>query len=383
MAVARTTRYAIAAIRERVRDFDGPVLDFAVGQQPDPAPADLRGLLTEEAFKLLISGTAAGEHDAFCRSAVDMLHRTYGVDVDATAILPTPGGRTAMSFLVAAATRPDDLLVVTEPGYPAMGRIASQLRPRTLAIPLDPACGFCPELTAVPDDAFPRLRFVALNYPNNPTGAVLHGAGLDALADRLEPGTILFNDATYGPLTFDGSPWSLLASAADHRHRLRLLELHSLSKLYGLGPQPVAFLAGHPETIAELRELSEFAWSDQSSLAIRIATWCMADGDHLETVREIYRQRLERLFGAVTTLGFEPYRPAGGMYLICKAPRTVGGRLVGSAAEAADRLLEAFSLAVVPWDVAPDGYLRFSGRYRPEDLEDLLGLGHDGPIVTT
>jgi aspartate/methionine/tyrosine aminotransferase len=223
---------------------------------------------------------------------------------------------------------------------------------------------------------------MAVNYPNNPTGAVIAHADIDRLADRLDRTTILFNDATYGPLTFGQPPWSVLASDAARARRLRVIELHSLSKLYGLGPQPIAFLVGDPDLIAGLRELSEFAWSDQSSLAIRIATVCMSDGDHLDVVRAAYRERLDLLVDATRALGFRPYPPAGGMYLVCSSPKKVGRHTVANASDAADRLLRDYSLAVIPWDVPPHGYLRFSGCYRPEDLDELIRLGHGGPIVT-
>jgi aspartate/methionine/tyrosine aminotransferase len=383
MAESSPTRYAIATIRERVRDLGRSVLDFAVGRGADMAPPGLSPLLARDIEHLLVSGTAAGEHDAFCEAAAAMLRRTYGVDVEPSSVLPAPGGRTAMSFLVVAATAPDDLLLVTEPGYPAMGRIASQLRPSTLTVPLDPRRGFAPDLESVSEDALGRMRFAALNYPNNPTGAVVPHDEIDRFASRFGSRTILFNDATYGPLTFDRPPWSVLASDAARQRRLRFVELHSMAKLYGLGPQPIAFLVGDPDIIAPLRELSEFAWSDQSSLAIRIATTCLADGDHLESVRQLYRDRLARLVAATRALGFDPYPPAGGMYLVCRSPRKVGHQAVSTATEAADLLLRDHELAVIPWDVPPHGYLRFSGRYLNEDLEALLELGRGGPIVAS
>lgn len=382
-AESSPTRYAIATIRERVRDLGRPVLDFAVGRAADTTPAELLPLLARDIAHLLVSGTAAGEHRGFCEAAAAMLRRTYGVDVDPTSVLPAPGGRTAMSFLVVAATAPDDLLLVTEPGYPAMGRIATQLRPSTLTVPLDPRRGFAPDLEAVSDETLGQVRFAALSYPNNPTGAVIPHHEIDRFAARFGSRTILFNDATYGPLTFDRPPWSVLTSEAARKRRVRFIELHSLSKLYGVGPQPIAFLVGDPDLITELRELSEFAWSDQSSLAIRIATTCLADGDHLESVRRLYRKRLARLVDATRALGFHPYPPAGGMYLVCRSPRKVGREAISTATEAADVLLRDHALAVIPWDVPPHGYLRFSGRYLPEDLEALHRLGGGGPIVTS
>jgi hypothetical protein len=59
---------------------------------------------------------------------------------------------------------------------------------------------------------------------------------------------------------------------------------------------------------------------------------------------------------------------------LCKAPEMIAGRSMGSAADAAACLMDEYDLAVVPWDVGPDRYLRFTASYRPEDLEQLEGL---------
>mgnify|MGYP000158001064 CR=1 FL=1 len=184
------------------------MLDFAVGRGADTAPPGLSPLLARDIEHLLVSGTAAGEHDAFCEAAAAMLRRTYGVDVEPSSVLPAPGGRTAMSFLVVAATAPDDLLLVTEPGYPAMGRIASQLRPSTLTVPLDPRRGFAPDLESVSEDALGQMRFAALNYPNNPTAALPSPDAVTALRRHAAPDAVWFNDATYGPLVYGARPFS-------------------------------------------------------------------------------------------------------------------------------------------------------------------------------
>ena len=52
----------------------------------------------------------------------------------------------------------------------------------------------------------------------------------------------------------------------------------------------------------------------------------------------------------------------------------LAGQPVDSAQEMAERLMDEFDLAVVPWDVDQDKYLRFTALYRPEDLERLAAM---------
>jgi aspartate/methionine/tyrosine aminotransferase len=379
MSTSESTRYPIAAVRERVRRHAGQVLDFAVGRHREPTPAGLQEMIRDHGDRSLLTSCSQDEIDAFSTTAATMLERTYGVRVAPAAILSVPGGRTAMSFLASSLIGPGDGVAVVEPAYPAFARVADQLRGRVHTVPLDPDRNFEPDPTTLAADVTADIAFAALNYPNNPTGAVI---GAEALADLLghfRPGTIVFNDATYGPLTFDIPPWSLLAASGAAAENLRLVELHSLAKLFVLGPLPVAFLVGEDQIIAELREFSEFAWSDQSSLQVRVALRCLEDGDQFTRMREVFKERLKRLHTTLQTLGFAPFPAKSGMYLVCRVPSAIGGRRVSSAGEAAEVLLARHGVAVVPWEIEPHSYLRFSAQYLEEDLEAFAKLG---PLAT-
>ena len=92
-----------------------------------------------------------------------------------------------------------------------------------------------------------------------------------------ERDAVLFNDATYGPLTFQGRAFSLLADAAPKTGR-PVIELHSLAKFFALGPLTVSFLAG-----------DESAWVTGEVLHI--------DGGHSLRRGPDFRAFLEPLFG--------------------------------------------------------------------------------------
>ena len=55
---------------------------------------------------------------------------------------------------------------------------------------------------------------------------------------------------------------------------------------------------------------------------------------------------------------------------------------MADAAEAAQLLLSAHGVAVVPWEVPPHAYLRFSAQYLEEDLDGLSELGRSGKLAS-
>jgi aspartate/methionine/tyrosine aminotransferase len=374
-------RYPIAVIRQRIREHAGPVLDFAVGRYHEDPPEAVLELIRRETGSGLTKPGGPDEIDACIGAARAMLETLYGLRVGNGAILPVAGGRTALSLLGWGLVRPSDEVAVAEPAYPALLRIVSQIGARIRTVPLDPDRGFVPDAGSLDDETTTALKLVALNFPNNPTGAAPSAEVLARFLGRFAPNTIIFNDATYGPLTYDRSPWSLLVEAAPMAGERKLVELHSVAKLYATGALPVSFLAGDEALIAALRELSEFAWSPQSALQLRVARACLEDLDRLTAARDHYRERMARLRETLVALGFEPYPAPAGMYLLCRVPSSIGERAVADAAEAAEILLSEHGLAVVPWEVAPHSYLRFSARYLEEELEALRSLGGDAPLV--
>jgi aspartate/methionine/tyrosine aminotransferase len=367
-------RYSFSVLRERLSRHQGPIVDFALGEFDRSLPAALSEQI-REGSSLMLRRHSPAELAEFSAVAVEYLARQYGVAIAPAQILPVPGGRAAMTALASCVLEPGNGVLVTEPGYPVFARLATHHHARILVAPLDPEREFAPRLEEISQDDADSVRLVALNYPNNPTGAVISGKVAAALEGRFGPSTVLFNDAIYGPLTHDGGARSILSSDLSGIRQFDAIELHSLSKLFALGPLGISFLAGSEPLIQGIRHYADFAWSPLSSLQMRATMQCFQDSDSIEEVRRYFQERLERLRKTLVEVGFQPYPTPGGMFLLCKAPASVGGVATPTAEAAADVLLDEYDLAVVAWDRSPHGYLRFSSLYRAEDLQALGELG--------
>jgi aspartate/methionine/tyrosine aminotransferase len=363
-------RYQFAVIREKMRSHPGPVLDFALGRRRQDPPDWLDGFVREHS-RLALRRRTDDEFDDLVSAATGILESVYGSRCEQLSILPAPSGRAALSALVATLIEPDDRILVTEPGYPAFARIAAQAHARLTVVSLDPKIGFAPDLDGLATTKHP-VGFAALNYPNNPTGSVLSRESFAVLCECLAPGAVIFNDAIYGPLCFDRAPFSLLSGGDT---AAPVVEMHSLGKLFALGPVGVAFLVGPEELIAPIGQFSDFVWTQLSSLQAQVAVRCLDDWEYVDAVRDGLRDRLSELRTVVSRLGFDAYPTEAGMYLLCRAPKRVGDRPTPTAVEAAEVLLENHGLALAPWDVGEDSYVRFSAQYRNEDLGALAALG--------
>lgn len=348
-------------------------LDFAIGRRRIELPEPIDSWIHANA-ELSLKQAGAADIKAFTEAAADLLRREYDADVAAAHILPTPGGRAAISAFVACVMEPGDDVLVTEPGYPAFARLASHRHANIREAILDPDNAFVPDVKSALDATAPAPRVIALNYPNNPTGAILSQDTTEALRRVAGEKTILFNDATYGPLVYDSEPTSLLSGEILKESHTELIELHSISKLFPVGPIAVSFLAGSAATMHSIATYSEFAWSPLSALQLKATTMCLQDAARLRELREFFPRQLGQLRQTLVDVGFDPYPTPSGVYTICRTPPAIGGKTTSTAAAAAEIMMDDFDLAVVPWDTPQHSYLRFSSLYHAEDLERLAKL---------
>src|SRR4051794_36203245 len=100
--------------------------------------------------------------------------RRFGVELDPeTEVMPAIGAKECIFNLNLAFLDPGDVALASDPGYPVYttGPLVAGGEP--VLMPLRPERGFAPDLTAIPAQALERARLMFINYPNNPTGAVL------------------------------------------------------------------------------------------------------------------------------------------------------------------------------------------------------------------
>jgi len=367
-------KYPFTLIKEEIARRKGAALDFAVGTSPFPLSPDMSDWLKANSELALVPGNRDDIGD-FASVAANFLNLQYGLEIPPSQILPTAGGRAAMAILAACTLSPESAVIVTEPGYPAFARLAAQLGAAVVVSHLDPKNDFSPDFEYSDTIARGSVTMVAVNYPNNPSGSILSSAVLEKLTYLASPGLTLFNDATYGLLVYDGKPRSLLSEVFPADSRPDVVELHSFSKLYPIGPLAVSFLAGSTDLLHSMTTYSEYAWSPLSRLQLAATAKCLQDTDRISLFTDHVPGQLASLQATLDDIGFRTYTPNSGTYLICDVPENIAGKAMSSAQTAAKQLMDDFDTAVVPVGTDNHSYLRFSALYRPRDLERLAELG--------
>src|ERR671916_504929 len=183
--------------------------------------------------------------EAFAR----FYERRFGVTLDpGTEIVPALGAKECIFNLNLAFLDPGDLALAADPGYPVYtgGPLLAGGEPHLM--PLVPERGFAPDLEAIPAEARDRARLLYLNYPNNPTGAVVPDGLFEQVVEFAHAHDVLVvHDASYTEMTFDGyvAPSFLETAGAKEVG----VEVFSLSKGYNMTGWRTAAIVGNAEAI--------------------------------------------------------------------------------------------------------------------------------------
>jgi len=256
------------------------------------------------------------------REAVASFYRTrFGVDLDPeTQVMPAIGGKECIFNINFAFLDEGDVALAADPGYPPYtgGPLIAGAQP--VLMPLVPELGFVPDLAAVPESVLRRARLMFVNYPNNPTGAVVADGFFERLVEfAREHDVLVVHDSAYSELTYDGyvAPSFLATPGAMDVG----VEVFSLSKGWNMTGWRCATIVGNADAIAAYWRLKTNVDSGLFD-AIQLAGAEALTGpqDSVREMCEIYVRRRDLVIGALREIGIDIEPPKGTIYVWAPVP---------------------------------------------------------------
>lgn len=360
--LAKLPPYLFAAIEQKIADKRAAgvdVISLGIGD-PDhqTPPAVVEALRVHAARPDTHQYPSNRGRQSFRDAIAAFYERRFGVRLDpAGEIVPALGAKEAIANLNLALVDPGDVVLASDPGYPVYTNGPLLIGAEPVAIPLVPELGFEPDLDAIPPDVAARARMMYLNYPNNPTGAVVEGDLFErvvAFARRHD--IIVVHDNAYSEITFDGyvAPSFLeTPGAADVG-----IEVFSLSKTYNMTGWRSGAVVGNRDIVQAYWQLKTnvdsgmFEAVQEASVAA-----LLSDQSSVAEMCEIYRRRRDTLVAALRAIGLEVNAPRGTIYLWARVP---AGETSASFTE---RVLEEAAVVVSPgaaYGPSGEGFIRMS-----------------------
>ena len=342
-------------IKMEARRAGEDVIDFSMGNPDGPAPQHITDKLIEAAAKPKNHGYSVSAGIFKLRLAISNWYkRKYDVDfLDPNKhICATMGFKEGYVHLVQAIVNVGDVAVVPDPTYPihSYAFMLNGAAVHKFELAFDDTFKvdedvFFQRLQKTIDESIPKVKFVVVNFPHNPTCATVTPEfyiKLVAMAKRER--FYIISDIAYADITFDGYKTPSIFQAEGALDVA--VECFTLSKSYNMAGWRVGCIVGNEKLIGALKRIK--SWLDYGMFTpIQIAATVALDGpqDCVAEHVEKYRKRRDLMIEVFAEAGWKMNKPNASMFIWAKIPECAAH--LGSM-EFSKQLLTQAQVAVSP-----------------------------------
>ena len=322
----RIPPYLFAELERKISEKSAAgvdVISLGIGDPDRPTPA-----LVVDAMQEAVSEPETHQYPSnrgradFREAVTDFYERRFDVRLDhETEVMPAIGAKECIFNLNLAFLDPGDVALAADPGYPVYTGGPLIVGAEPVLMPLVPELGFAPDLDAISADDRERARIMFINYPNNPTGAVVPTGFFERVVEfALENDILVVHDNAYSEITFDGyrAPSFLATPGAKDVG----VEVFSLSKGYNMTGWRCAAILGNADAISaywRLKSNIDSGLFDAIQIAGMAALSPDGDGD-VHEMCELYHRRRDMVVGALQDAGVDVTAPKATIYVWAPIP---------------------------------------------------------------
>lgn len=257
------------------------------------------------------------------QAIAEYLSKDQGIPLGCDNVVMTVGAGGALNVIFRTILDPGDEVIIAKPYFVEYGNYLSNHF--GVIVPVASTPDFDLDLDAIEQAIGPKTRAVLVNSPNNPTGRIYPASTLAAVGDLLrrksaEMGRILYliSDEPYRRIVFDGNRVPPVLAAYENT-----LIATSYSKELSLAGERIGYVAANPaiEGIDQLMAGLILAnrvlgFINAPALMQRVVTRLQG----VEVDLTLYQENRDRLYEALTEVGYDIQKPQGTFYMFPKSP---------------------------------------------------------------
>ena len=298
------------------------------------------------------------------------LARRFELSYEPQNVLVTVGGSEAIDLAIRALVKPGDEVIIPEPCFVCYEPITQLVGGVPVHIATHAEDEFRLTAEQLRAAITSRTKLLIFPYPNNPTGAVMSAADMQAIAEVLRDTNIMvLSDEIYSELTYGLDRHVSFASLPGMAERTIVVNGFSKSYAmtgwrlgYAVGPVPVIKVMTkiHQSCIMSAPTTSQYA-------AITALRQC---DDQIEMMRDEYNRRRRYVVKSLNDMGLTCFEPRGAFYVFPSIQ--ISGL---SSEEFCERLLKEKEVAIIPgsaFGACGDGYARISYAYSVDHLQTAM-----------
>lgn len=349
---------ATIAITQLARDLRAEgrdIISLSIGEPDQPTPSNI----VEAAHAAMLRGETKYPPVGGIPELKEAVRRKFArdntLDYALGEIIVSAGCKQVIAMAMMATLNPGDQVIVPTPYYVSYLQLAKMFGAAPIFAETSIEDGFLLRPHVLEQAITPRTKWLLLNTPGNPSGAVYGREALAALAEVLlrRPHVMVLADDIYEHLIYDDQKFWTMAEV-EPRLRGRILTANGVSKAYSMTGWRIGYAGGPPALI----KVMELAQSQLTGGACRISQWAAVealDGPQasVRQAREDFQRRRELVVGSLNRIaGIECRSPEGAFYAYpsCRGflgKVTASGREINTDEEFCKTLLEDEGVAAV------------------------------------
>ncbi|MDH3306674.1 MAG: pyridoxal phosphate-dependent aminotransferase, partial [Acidimicrobiia bacterium] len=364
---------AITAKAKAMRAEGLPVIGFGAGEPDFPTPdhiveAAVLACRDPKNHKYTPTAGLPELREAIARKT----ERDSGIQVSASNVLVTNGGKMAVFESLATLVDPGDEVLLVAPywvTYPEAIRLAGGV---PVVVHTDKSNGFRASVDQLEAARTDRTKLLIFVSPSNPTGAV-YGREQTQEIGRWAAGHGLWivTDEIYEHLVYGSAEFTSIAGTPD----LQWVVLNGVAKTYAMTGWRVGWMIGPSDVVTAATNLQSHATSNVDNIAQRAALAAVSGPlDAVHDMRDAFDRRRRLMVSMLNEIpGVECPEPEGAFYAFpsfeAVLGRTIGGTTPTTTLDLAKTILDEAQVALVPGEAfgAP-GYMRMSYALGDADL---------------
>ena len=298
------------------------------------------------------------------------LKRKYELQYDPlNEVLLTVGGSEAIDIAFRAMLEPGDEVIVTTPCYVSYEPCVTLAGGIVKTINLKNENEFRLTKEELLEAITPKTKILIMNFPNNPTGAIMEKKDLEEIAKVIiEKDIFVISDEIYSELTYFGNHTSI-ASLPNMKERT--LVINGFSKAFAMTGWRLGYACGPEAIIKQMTKIHQFTIMCAPTQSQYAAIEALRNGDDdVNSMKESYDERRRYVLYRLKEMGLPCFEPKGAFYLFPDI------RQFGMTSDDfALKLLNEKKVVVVPGNAfgeSGNGFIRISYAYSIENLKIAL-----------
>jgi len=238
-------------------------------------------------------------------------------------IIVSSGGKEVIFNAMFASLNSGDEVIIPAPYWVSYPDIVNIAEGKAVIVPCGEEDGFKLTASALNDSITDNTKWLILNSPSNPTGAVYSREELQELAEVLltYPHVHIMTDDIYEHLLYDGKEFVSIHGVCPELFG-RVLVVNGVSKSYAMTGWRIGYGAGNIELVRAMKTLQ----SQSTTCPCSVSQWAALEaltGDQslLAERRQVFQDRRERFVSKINDIpGLSCIMPDGAFYMwVCCA----------------------------------------------------------------